>query len=195
MVNRVLDILEYQGQLYRPTGGAQGTKEGGKTKLTRREHILKELLETERDYVHHLQNLQALRKELLETGALNGDSSHQIFLNLNNLVDFAQRFLIRMEQHNALAEEQQNWGELFIQHQEGFRQYEPFIANQLRCDEMCAKEWDKIHVAPRPVDLKQMVAQQSTLNGFFVKPFQRLTKYPLMLMVGHAALHMAESDG
>lgn len=183
MVNRVLDILEYQGQLYRPTGGAQGTKEGGKTKLTRREHILKELLETERDYVHHLQNLQALRKELLETGALNGDSSHQIFLNLNNLVDFAQRFLIRMEQHNALAEESQNWGELFIQHQEGFRQYEPFIANQLRCDEMCAKEWDKIHAAPRPVDLKQMVAQQSTLNGFFVKPFQRLTKYPLMLMV------------
>lgn len=183
MVNRVLDILEMQGQLYKPSPTNTGPVERQRTKLTRREHILKEMLETERDYVHHLQNLQALKKELEETGALNGDTSHQIFLNLNNLLDFAQRFLIRMEQHNALPEESQNWGELFINHQEGFRQYEPFIANQLRCDAVCLREWDKIQAAPRSLDLQQMVAQLSTLNGFFVKPFQRLTKYPLMLMV------------
>ncbi|OXV08784.1 hypothetical protein Egran_03453 [Elaphomyces granulatus] len=74
------------------------------------------------------------------------------------LLDFAQRFLI-----------------------EALRQYEPFIANQLRCDEMCTREWDKIKSAPRSLDLQQMVAQPVTLNGFFMKPFQRLTKYPLML--------------
>jgi cell division control protein 24 len=184
MVNRVLDILEMQGQLKRLsdiTSLAPVKGPGGK--LTRREHILKELLETERDYVHHLQNLQALKKELEETGALTGDASHQIFLNLNNLLDFAQRFLIRIEQHYALPEERQNWGALFIQHEEAFRQYEPFIANQMRCDEVCLREWDKIRMAPRSLDLQQMVAQPSTLNGFFVKPFQRLTKYPLMLTV------------
>ncbi|THC89855.1 hypothetical protein EYZ11_010684 [Aspergillus tanneri] len=180
MVNRVLDILEMQGQLKRPTDYSTHAPERT-VKLTKREHILKELLETERDYVHHLQNLQALKKELEETGALTGDASHQIFLNLNNLLDFAQRFLIRIEQHYALPEEKQNWGELFIQHEEAFRQYEPFIANQMRCDEVCLQEWDKIRAAPRPLDLKQMVAQPATLNGFFVKPFQRLTKYPLML--------------
>ncbi|EGC43164.1 rho guanyl nucleotide exchange factor [Histoplasma capsulatum var. duboisii H88] len=182
MVSRVLDILEMRGLLYQPSIASAGPRQGEKVKLTRKEHILKELLETERDYVHHLQNLQALKKELEETGALNGDSSHQIFLNLNNLLDFAQRFLIRMEQHNALPEDMQNWGDLFIQHQEGFRQYEPFIANQLRCDAVCQKEWEKIKAAPRSADFQQMVAQPSTLNGFFVKPFQRLTKYPLMLM-------------
>jgi cell division control protein 24 len=188
MVNRVLDILEIQGQLMRPSAAASGSiKEKGATvKLTRREHILKELIETERDYVHHLQNLQALKKELDETGALTGDESHQIFLNLNNLLDFAQRFLIRMEQHYALPEEKQNWGNLFVLHEEALRQYEPFIANQLRCDEACLREWDKIRVAPRSLDLQQMVAQPATLNGFFVKPFQRLTKYPLMLSVRFA---------
>jgi cell division control protein 24 len=183
MVNRVLDILEMQGQLYKPSEVTSGPRQGEGVKLTRRQHILKEMLETERDYVHHLQNLQALKKELEETGALTGDSSHQIFLNLNNLLDFAQRFLIRMEQHNALPEERQNWGKLFIQNQEAFPQYEPFIANQMRCDAVCLKEWDKITNAPRSIDLKQMVALPSTLNGFFVKPFQRLTKYPLMLLV------------
>ncbi|GMF74020.1 unnamed protein product [Aspergillus oryzae] len=181
MVNRVLDILEMQGQLKRTSDVSSRAPEKGTVKLTKREHILKELLETERDYVHHLQNLQLLKKELEETGALTGDPSHQIFLNLNNLLDFAQRFLIRIEQHYALPEERQNWGELFIQHEDAFRQYEPFIANQMRCDEVCLKEWDRIHAAPRTVDLRQMVAQPSTLNGFFVKPFQRLTKYPLML--------------
>ncbi|GMG08123.1 unnamed protein product [Aspergillus oryzae] len=181
MVNRVLDILEMQGQLKRTSDVSSRAPEKGTVKLTKREHILKELLETERDYVHHLQNLQLLKKELEETGALTGDPSHQIFLNLNNLLDFAQRFLIRIEQHYALPEERQNWGELFIQHEDAFRQYEPFIANQMRCDEVCLKEWDRIHAAPRTVDLRQIVAQPSTLNGFFVKPFQRLTKYPLML--------------
>ncbi|KAF9888000.1 hypothetical protein FE257_009390 [Aspergillus nanangensis] len=182
MVNKVLDILEMQGQLKKlsditslaPVAAPCG-------KLTRRQHILKELLETERDYVHHLQNLQALKKELEETGALTGDASHQIFLNLNNLLDFAQRFLIRIEQHYALNEEDQNWGALFIQHEDAFRQYEPFISNQIRCDAVCLREWDKIRMAPRSLDLQQMVAQPATLNGFFVKPFQRLTKYPLML--------------
>ncbi|KAL4788121.1 hypothetical protein BJX76DRAFT_353423 [Aspergillus varians] len=180
MVNRVLDILEIQGQLKKPSDTATAVPTAGR-KLTKREHILKELLETERDYVHHLQNLQALKKELEDTGALTGDASHQIFLNLNNLLDFSQKFLIRLEQHYAQPEEMQNWGELFIQHNEAFRQYEPFIANQMRCDQTCQKEWDKIQAAPRSTDLQQMVAQLSTLNGFFVKPFQRLTKYPLML--------------
>lgn len=184
MVNRVLDILEMQGLLKQPSDPSpQMPNAKGAVKLTKKEHILKELLETERDYVHHLQNLQALKKELEETGALTGDGSHQIFLNLNNLLDFAQRFLIRMEQHYALPVEQQNWGELFIRHEEAFRQYEPFISNQLRCDQTCLKEWEKIHAAPRSIDLQQMVAQPATLNGFFVKPFQRLTKYPLMLSV------------
>lgn len=181
MVNRVLDILEERDQLTPSAANGSECEKGAVVKLTRKQHILKELLETERDYVHHLQNLQALKKELEETGALTGDSSHHIFLNLNSLLDFAQRFLIGMEQHYALPEERQNWGNLFICHEEALRQYEPFIANQLRCDEMCLREWDKIKSAPRSLDLQQMVAQPVTLNGFFVKPFQRLTKYPLML--------------
>ncbi|EED24347.1 Rho guanyl nucleotide exchange factor, putative [Talaromyces stipitatus ATCC 10500] len=183
MVNRVLDILEMQGRLRRPSAAVSSLQEGpeGTVKLTKRQHILKELLVTERDYVHHLQNLQALKKELEETGALTGDSSHQIFMNLNDLLDSAQRFLIRMEQHYALPEERQDWGHLFIDNEEFLRRYEPFISNQLQCDEVCLREWDKIKSAPRSIDLQQMVAMPATLNSFFVKPFQRLTKYPLML--------------
>ncbi|KAI5283809.1 hypothetical protein KEM54_001823, partial [Ascosphaera aggregata] len=185
MVNKVLDMLEAQGHLYKPSDTDTPTndhvKESGQVKLTRRQHILKEMIETERDYVLHMENLQALRKELEQSGAISGDTIHQIFLNLHNLLDFAQKFLIGMEQHYARSEEKQNWGELFLSHKDGFQDYEPFIANQTTCDALCTKEWNKIVAAPKSADLQQMVAQLSTLNGFFVKPFQRLTKYPLML--------------
>ena len=184
MVNRVIDIMEAHGILKEPTNlypEMPNSKVG--SKLTKKDHILKELVETERDYVHHLQNLLALKRELEETGALNGDTSHQIFFNIGELLDYAQRFLINMEQCYAMPPEKQNWGELFMRNAVGLEKYEQFIANQLQCDETCLKEWDNIHNAPRSVDLQQMVALPANLNGFLVKPFQRLTKYPLMLSV------------
>ena len=124
-----------------------------------------------------------MKKELEEIGALTGDAIHDIFLNLNNLLDFAQRFLIRVEQQNELMEEQQNWGQLFVQYKEPFKQYEPFIANQRRCEVTCNKEWDKMVATIRSPLAKQMLANPTILNGFLLKPFQRLTKYPLLLKV------------
>lgn len=190
LINRVLDLLKMSGKLQHSTDsddsrdGADGkVSEVAKKQLTRREHILRELVETERQYVHHLLNLQALKKELEEIGVLTGDSIHNIFLNLNNLLDFAQRFLIRIEQQNELPEEQQNWGKLFIRYKEPFLQYEPFIANQRRCEATCQKEWDKMVSTIRSTLMQQMLAGPTILNGFLLKPFQRLTKYPLLLRV------------
>jgi cell division control protein 24 len=193
----VLDILGLSGQLHRSTDSddlheeftrASATNGMAKQQLTRRQHILKELVETERQYVHHLLNLQALKKELEEIGALTGDSIHNIFLNLNNLLDFAQRFLIRIEQHNELPEEAQNWGDLFIHYKEPFRQYEPFIANQRRCEATCQKEWDKMVAASRSPLMRQMLANPTILNGFLLKPMVRLTKYPLLLKVSNVLI-------
>ncbi|EXJ68659.1 uncharacterized protein A1O5_08453 [Cladophialophora psammophila CBS 110553] len=190
LVNRVLDILRLSGKLHPSTdsedsrdgtdAGSNAPEQTPKT-MTRRQYILRELVETERQYVHHLQNLQALKKELEEVGALTGDAIHNIFLNLNNLLDFAQRFLIRIEQQNEMPEEQQNWGKLFVHYRDPFRQYEPFIANQRRCEATCQQEWDKMVATARSPLTQQMLANPTILNGFLLKPFQRLTKYPLLL--------------
>ncbi|KIV80052.1 hypothetical protein PV11_07582 [Exophiala sideris] len=190
LVNRVLDILRLSGKLHPSTdsedsregtdSGSSAPEQAPKT-MTRRQHILKELVETERQYVHHLQNLQALKKELEEVGALTGDAIHNIFLNLNNLLDFAQRFLIRIEQQNETPDEQQNWGQLFVHYKDPFRQYEPFIANQRKCETTCQQEWDRMVEKARTPLAHQMLANSTILNGFLLKPFQRLTKYPLLL--------------
>ena len=189
VVNRVLDMLSLSGKLHDSgssdssdaTDGSGGGRPKAPKQMTRRDHILKELVDSERHYVHHLQNLQAMKKELEEAGSVTGDSIHNIFLNLNNLLDFAQRFLIRIEQQHELPEEDQNWGQLFIRYKEPFRQYEPFIANQKRCETTCAKEWQNMRDSARSPLMHQMLENPTVLNGFLIKPFQRLTKYPLLL--------------
>ncbi|RMZ87103.1 hypothetical protein DV736_g5675, partial [Chaetothyriales sp. CBS 134916] len=191
LVDRVLDILQLSGKLHTTTDSEDSRDGTASTtssstdrpapKMTKRQYILRELVETERQYVHHLQNLQALKKEIEEVGALPGDSIHNIFLNLNNIVDFAQRFLIRVEQQNEMKECDQNWGAMFVHYKDQFRQYEPFIANQRRCETTCQLEWDKMVKTARTSLTQQMLANPTILNGFLLKPFQRLTKYPLLL--------------
>ena len=190
MVNRVLDQLQNSGKLLASsdnsaimTNGLPNRTNGQTVQLSRRQHILKELVETERQYVHHLNNLQELKKDLEQTGALTGDCIHAIFLNLTNLVDFAQRFGIRVEQHSELPEEAQNWGNLFIKYKEAFYQYIPFISNTIRCEDTCQREWNKMTAAACTPLMEQMLANPQTLNGFLIKPFQRLVKYPMFLKV------------
>lgn len=105
-------------------------------------------------------------------------------MNLNVLLDFQRRFLIRIEQQNSLQLASQNWGQLFTQYQDGFQVYEPFIANQSRCNEFVIKEWDKIKNATTSPLFRGMIASHTILTGFLLKPFQRLAKYPLLLDVG-----------
>lgn len=151
--------------------------------LTYRQNVVKEIVTSERDYIQFLETLQNFKKELEEWGAVAGDVLHDIFLNLNALLDFQRRFLIRIEQQNSLPESQQNWGQLFIQYKDSFRVYEPFIANQLRCNNAVMREWDKIKSTPLSYQLRGIAEVPSVLMGFLLKPFQRLSKYPMLLEV------------
>lgn len=138
---------------------------------------------TERDYVQHLETLQQFKNEIEESGAIAGDAVHDIFLNLNALLDFQRRFLIRIEQQNSLPESQQNWGQLFIHYKDSFRVYEPFIANHARCYDTILNQWEKLKAASLSPNLNGLLDSLHVLDAFLLKPFQRLSKYPLLLDV------------
>ena len=185
VVNKVLNILDQRGLLIRSTQPDPDNNDDNVApqKLTYRQNIVKEIVTSERTYVQHLELLQQFKNEIEEAGAIPGDAVHDIFLNLNALLDFQRRFLIRIEQQNSLPESQQNWGQLFIQYKESFRVYEPFIANQNRCTDTVLREWDKLKDAHLSASMKDIVTSDSTLLAFLLKPFQRLSKYPLLLEV------------
>ncbi|KAA6410952.1 MAG: Rho guanyl nucleotide exchange [Lasallia pustulata] len=185
VVNRVLYLLSQRGMLLRTEPGPGNGRDNEEPRTrTHRQHVVEELVKTERTYVQHLETLQHFKNQIEQTGAIPGDAVHDIFLNLNALLDFQRRFLIRIEQQNTLPESQQNWGRLFIQYKDSFRVYEPFIANQSRCNTTVEKEWDKLKAAEVSLspEVRDMVASSNVLNAFLLKPFQRLTKYPILLV-------------
>ena len=144
VVNRVLDELVAQGKIAGATAEILEKASGVVAKRTQREHIIDELVKTERTYVQHLELLQEFKKLVEEKGVISGDQVHDIFLNLNALLDFQRRFLIRVEQTNAQPPSEQNWGNLFVLYKEAFKVYEPYIANQRKCEQIAMREFDKL---------------------------------------------------
>lgn len=147
-------------------------------KMTYRDHVVKELVDTERKYVQDLENLHELKKSIEQKGVIPGDVVHAIFLNINAILDFQRRFLIKIETTNSQPDEYQEWGLPFTNYEEAFSIYQPFIANQRKAAAIAKKEFDKIALANHPV-----VVDFNTLDGFLLKPMQRLVKYPLLLKV------------
>ena len=183
VVNRVLDLLQREGRLMESRRTTTDSDSSRPQTQTTRQRIINELVETERDYINHLENLQQFKKELEQNGVLPGDVIHDIFLNLDGLLEFQRRFQVRLEQQYSSEESTQQWGKLFSHYAEPFKVYVPFIANQTTCTRIISREWDKLRNAPISPELHGIVETQSVLLGFISKPFQRLTKYPMLLQV------------
>ncbi|KAI9675498.1 MAG: hypothetical protein M1829_003302 [Trizodia sp. TS-e1964] len=178
VVNQVIDMLESKDLLIpRDINNATDVPVDKSTeKRSYRENVVAELVNTERKYVQDLEALLNFKLTVEEKGVVTGDTIHTIFLNLNSLLDFQRRFLIRIETNNSLPQEQQRWGQAFANSQEGFRGYQPFIANQSRGERMALLEFEKLKLANH-----EMTADSTTLNAFLLKPMQRLVKYPQLL--------------
>lgn len=181
VVNRVLDILVQMGIIDSEATIPDNASVASTVKRSQREHIIDELVKTERTYVQHLELLQSFKMLVEEKGHVTGDTVHDIFLNLNALLDFQRRFLIRVEQTNAQPASEQNWGNLFVLYKDAFKVYEPYIANQKKCEEIAVREFDKLRETGGSAEMQQMVESTTTLTSFLLKPFQRLAKYPLLL--------------
>lgn len=186
VVNYVLDIAEKGGHLRQVQPYPEDEIRATGSQMTYRDHIIKELVDTERKYVQDLENLHDLKKALEQRGAVTGDVIHQIFLNINAILDFQRRFLIRVETTNSMPIASQRWGSPFVMYEDAFDIYQPFIANQRKAAQIANQSFDKIQLSDHPV-----AADFNTLDGFLLKPMQRLVKYPLLLKVRMCA-HVAK---
>ncbi|TEA15181.1 Rho guanine nucleotide exchange factor scd1 [Colletotrichum sidae] len=178
VVNFVLDLAEQRGllQATQPYPEDDLPSQAVASKLSYRDHIVKELVDTERKYVQDLENLYDLKSSLETKGIITGDTIHQIFLNINAILDFQRRFLIRVETTNSMSQATQHWGAPFAAYEEAFDIYRPFIANQRKAAQVAGQVFDQIKAAGHPV-----AVDFNTLDGFLLKPMQRLVKYPLLL--------------
>ncbi|KAK0611932.1 Pleckstrin homology domain-containing protein [Immersiella caudata] len=177
VINYVLDLADQRGLL---NNKVQPYPEGDTmqpgSKMSYRDYVVRELVDTERKYVQDLENLYDLKKTLEQKGIIPGDVVHNIFLNINAILDFQRRFLIRVETTNSMPAARQEWGSPFVANEAAFDIYQPFIANQRKAAQLASQVFDKILAAEHPV-----ACDFNTLDGFLLKPMQRLVKYPLLL--------------
>lgn len=179
-INRLLDVFEERGLLI---------KTDRKSEIDDLDHpsddrakVIRELLTTERKYVQDLEVLQNYARALAQYDILPPDTLHNLFGNLNKLVDVQRRFLICVEENVRRPPDEQHFGHVFMTMEEDFAVYEPFCANYNIALDLINQE------AHNLVRLKGMPSAQGfyldpayELPTFMIKPVQRICKYPLLL--------------
>lgn len=113
-VSKFIRLLDERGLLLPDEEEAPVASTSSGSGMDPRSRVVKEILDSERKYVQDLEVLQDYQRKLAEDGILSQDTIHNLFLNLNAIVDFARKFLIGVEANASLPAEQQRFGSLFL---------------------------------------------------------------------------------
>ncbi|KIL62552.1 hypothetical protein M378DRAFT_165578 [Amanita muscaria Koide BX008] len=140
-----------------------------------RQNIIREIVETERKYVQDLEVMQKYSNALYQNNIIDQDTIHLLFPNLNNLLNFQRKFLIRLETTAELPWTEQRWGQDFTDSEEEFIVYEPYCANYTNASELMLAHEQSLTA------LNDLINVKGELPAFLIKPVQRVCKYPLLL--------------
>ncbi|CAK5281493.1 unnamed protein product [Mycena citricolor] len=156
-----------------------------------RNNVVRELVETERKYVQDLEVMQKYATALSQSNLIDQDTIHLLFPNLNKLLNFQRKFLIRFESNAELPWIDQRWGQLFVQAEEEFSVYEPYCANYTNASELMLANEQNLSA------LNHLINIRGELPAFLIKPIQRVCKYPLLFNVTLSAARrsVTSADG
>ncbi|CAO3698705.1 unnamed protein product [Rhizopus stolonifer] len=172
-LKRILELLKEQGII--PEQALTEIETSHDSPKDMRDNVVYELVSTERKYVQDLEALQTYMREVQAQQLLSPDTMHYLFGNLNALVDFQRRFLIKVEAQAANSPQEQRFGELFIHSEEAFKVYEAFCANFQIAQDLV------VQVAHKLQKLAHIMSATYELPAMLIKPIQRVCKYPLLL--------------
>ncbi|TFY76008.1 hypothetical protein EWM64_g8002 [Hericium alpestre] len=176
-----------------------------------RNNIIRELVETERKYVQDLEVMQKYSNSLSQSNTIDQDTIHLLFPNLNKLLNFQRKFLIRLEGTAEMPWIDQRWGILFTDNfnaQSGLsvipcahcshacwfhtrlahRDYliwkqkeEEFAVYEPYCANYTNASDLMLMEEQNLMKFSHVINAKSELPAFLIKPVQRICKYPLLL--------------
>uniref|UniRef100_A0A0W0GC15 Putative rho guanine nucleotide exchange factor scd1 n=1 Tax=Moniliophthora roreri TaxID=221103 RepID=A0A0W0GC15_MONRR len=152
-----------------PTPAPSNSKEAA------RNNIVREIVETERKYVQDLEIMQKYATALSQSNIIDQDTIHFLFPNLNKLLNFQRKFLIRLESIAEQAWGDQRWGAPFLENEDEFVVYEPYCANYTAASDLMLTNEQSLAA------LNHLINVKGELPAFLIKPIQRVCKYPLLL--------------
>uniref|UniRef100_A0A7N5ZZB9 MCF.2 cell line derived transforming sequence-like 2 n=1 Tax=Anabas testudineus TaxID=64144 RepID=A0A7N5ZZB9_ANATE len=148
------------------------------------QHIMTELIETERLYVEELQSIM----EGYFAELVNSELSHLIppslenkrdvlFGNLPEIYEFHNKTFLR-ELENC-AEKPELVGTCFLKRKEELQVYEKYCQNKPRSEVLWRQCGDSLFFQ----ECQKKLDHKLSLDAYLLKPVQRITKYQLMLKV------------
>ncbi|KOS15864.1 cdc24-gtp gdp exchange factor for cdc42p [Malassezia pachydermatis] len=181
-VDRLLDVMNQVGLLMPPAPERPSLERQVSSTRDKREWISKELLESERKYVHDMEVLQNYVSMLGSTDTLPSDTIYRMFGNLDQLVDVQRRFLIYLEESAEQPVEHQRLGHIFHAIEEEFSVYESYCANYPKALESITELLPTLsQVGQRSSAQQHYLEPTYELPNYLIKPVQRICKYPLFL--------------
>ena len=148
--------------------------------------ISNEIISTETDFVRDLGALIALYMRPLQNefeGLINQYDFHSMFKNTETLFEFNSSFLERLIEEHKKPSKEQDFGGVFLEMMDGFKNFLLSCANQYTATETCLKldkeSTEFQEFSDYTVNLSPSKNQQ--LESFIIKPFQRICRYPLLL--------------
>ncbi|XP_077556228.1 uncharacterized protein LOC144170353 isoform X3 [Haemaphysalis longicornis] len=150
-----------------------------------RAKVVMEIVNTERDFVHHLKDVVEgyLAQVRRRPDMFSEERRHTIFGNIEHLYEFQSGFLKRLEsavnwEHPHLSE----IGCVFVGHRQDFKIYSEYCNNH----PLAVSELQEVYADPKYVQffeacrlLQDMIG--ISLDGFLLTPVQKICKYPLQL--------------
>lgn len=181
VVSKLVDKLEERGILIE-SERSHNMYDSNAKPCDDRAWIVKELIDSERKYVQDLEVLQNCARALQQHDLLSADRLHDLFSNLNNLVDFQRRVLIHLEDNARKPVEEQRFGRAFQVLEKNIDVYWPFCANYATALEVVGDEAGNIQrLKGLPGAEGCYLDPAYELPAFLIKPVQRICKYPLLL--------------
>ncbi|KAI9291013.1 Dbl homology domain-containing protein [Neoconidiobolus thromboides FSU 785] len=150
-----------------------------------RQEIINEIVYTEKDYISDLLILKVLYMDKLkESNIIDDEAYNHLFLNLNSIIKLHQNLFKELKQRK---DQQQpiikEVCDIFIKWTNELKIYSNYLANQTQANET----YIKLVQSNKKFNL--FIQQQSSLpqskgqnlKSYLLKPFQRISKYPLLI--------------
>ncbi|KAI1288249.1 Protein still life, isoforms C/SIF type 2 [Halotydeus destructor] len=160
--------------------------------------VIRELLDTERTYVEHLNSLLEIYLEpMKQQNFLNTSDTQTLFGNIVEIVGFQRKFLAslelsvelegsdfdRLEQCGQFKAILFALGNAFQGHAERFKLYSSFCASHSKAQKILhPSNLDSLNPALTEfLSVRSRGQHAYSLESYLIKPIQRILKYPLLL--------------
>ena len=145
--------------------------------------ISERFVRMERIHVSQLELLYSFKEHVVCNTVLSGDEIHDIFLNLDLVLDMHRRFLIAVEQMYSRPHQDENWANLFLAWMDSFAILEPYASNQANSLRNAMKNYRRLQESVSSPSSLRLVQHPDQPSSFLSEPIEHLRRYQWFLDV------------